>query len=149
RAWTLSSVVSVSLLPFMARKRGDRQLTQRRRLLAGAVLAVLALAALAAVFSWRQDDDAEKQALNAIDARVSLASTVFDTYFRGELAVLKSVASSAAVMSGDTTAMGSYFKRIQPATGGPFSAGLGWVDLKGQVRASSSTNPARPAVNVA
>jgi len=113
------------------------------------VLAALALAALAAVFSWRQYDDAKKHALNEIDARVSLASRVFDTYFSGELAVLRSVASSAAVMSGDTTAMGSYFKRIQPEKSAPFPAGLGWVDLKGQVRASSSTNPARPAVNVA
>ena len=133
----------------MARRRGDRQLPQRRRLVAGAILAAVALAALAAFFSWRQYDDAKRHALNEVEARVVLGKTVFDTYFAGEIAVLQSVASSAAVMSGDTTAMGSYFKRVQPPEGAPFSGGLGWVDLDGRVSASSSASPARPAVNVA
>jgi serine phosphatase RsbU (regulator of sigma subunit)/anti-sigma regulatory factor (Ser/Thr protein kinase)/cbb3-type cytochrome oxidase subunit 3 len=116
---------------------------------AGAILAVATLAVLAAVFSWRQYDDAKKHALNEIDARVVLGKTIFDTYFSGEIAVLQSVASSAAVISGDTTAMGSYFKRVQPPKGLRFPGGLGWVDLDGRVRASSSTSPAQPAVKVA
>ena len=128
----------------MARRRGDRQLPQRRRLLAGAILAAVALAALAALFSWRQYDDAKKHALNEIEARVVLGKTVFDTYFAGEIAVLQSVAVVRGGHLRRHDRDGPYFKRVQPPKGKQFSGGLGWVDLDGRVRASSSTSPARP-----
>jgi len=133
----------------MLRLRGDRKLAQRRRLLAGAILALFALAVLAGFLAWRQYDDGKKHALNEVDARVVLASNVFDTYFSGELGVLKSIADSDAVMAADPKAMTAYFKRVQPPKGKEFTGGLGWIDLHGRVRATSSTSAARPAVNVA
>ncbi len=132
-----------------AGRSADGPLGHRRLLLAGAIGALLALAALATVFAWRQYDDGKHQALRDVNARVVLASTVFDTYFSGQLALLQSVATSPSVMATDTKAMAAYFKRVQPPKGKQFTGGLGWIDLHGRVRASSSVSKARPAVNVA
>jgi len=123
--------------------------TQRPRLLVGGIVAVLALAALAGVFAWRQYDDGKRHALNELDARVVLAATVFDTYFSGELSQLRSIAETAAVRAGNAPAMTAYFRRVQPKKGSAFSGGLGWIDRDGRVRASSAPTPAGPALNVA
>src|SRR5262245_30629163 len=132
----------------MARRERDKQLTQRRRLLAGAILAVLALAALAGVFAWRQYDDGKRHALNEIDARVVSVSAIVTTYFSQQVALLQWVAASPTVRSGDVQAMSAYFRRVQPPRGKEFTGGLGWVDLNGTGLASSSPGAATP-VNVA
>ena len=101
----------------MARRVRDEQLIQRRRLLAGAVLAVLALAALAAVFAWRQYDDGKRHALKEIDARVVSVSAIVATYFSEQVAQLQAIADSPTVRSGDSKAMSAYFRRVQPPKG--------------------------------
>jgi serine phosphatase RsbU (regulator of sigma subunit)/anti-sigma regulatory factor (Ser/Thr protein kinase) len=121
----------------MDRPRLDGQVARRRLLLLGGVLGVLTLVAPATVMAWRQYDDAKRHALSELGARVALASTVFDVYFDGQLAVLRSIAKSPTVASGDVGAMTAYFRRVQPPGGKLFPAGLGWIDLRGRVRAST------------
>lgn len=132
----------------MARRDRDKQLTQRRRLLAGAILAVLALAALAAVFAWRQYGDGKQHALREIDARVVSVSAIVDAYFSEQVALLQAVAASPTVRSGDVQGMSAYFPRIQRRAGDQFKGGLGWVDLNGTSLASSRPVAGTP-VNVA
>ena len=74
-----------------------------------------------------------RTALGNERARAVLAGSVIDTYFRGELATLRSIASSPPVVQRSTQpAMQRYFERLQPARAtSPFSAGLGWIDVNG------------------
>ena len=66
-----------------------------------------------------------------------LAATVFDTYFAGQLASLSAIAASPSVTSGDVESMTRYFASFRPGKGGPFNAGVGWIDLEGRQRATS------------
>ena len=134
-----------------ARGRGNldasfdrRNLSQRRRLAVGALLSVVALAVLAGFLAWRQYDTGKEHALNEVRARVVLASTVFDTYFGGELSTLESIAKAPAVTKQDIPAMTAYFRRVQPPKGKLFPGGLGWIDLTGSERAMSSSPRPEP-----
>ena len=129
--------------------RGSGQVAQRRRLLTAGVATTVALAALAGFFAWRQYGDGKQHALNELDARVVLASTVFDTYFSGELSTLRSIAASPPVVSGSASAMRSYFRRLRPAEEAAFTGGIGWIDRNGRVVASSTPTRSGPAINVA
>jgi serine phosphatase RsbU (regulator of sigma subunit)/anti-sigma regulatory factor (Ser/Thr protein kinase) len=122
--------------------------TLPRRLLIGAISAVIVLVCLATALAWREYQDAKRRALNEVHARAVLAGTVFDTYFAGELGTLTSVAASPTVMAGDTKAMRSYFVRVQPVHGTLFTGGLGWIDIHGISRVSSNPLPAGPLINV-
>ena len=122
--------------------------TLPRRLLIGAISAVLVLVCLATALAWREYQDARRRALNEVRARAVLAGTVFDTYFAGELGTLTSVAASPTVTAGDTNGMRSYFARVQPAHGTLFTGGLGWIDIHGVSRVSSNPPPAGPLINV-
>ena len=121
----------------------------RRILTYVAVAIVAALAAGAAFFAFHQYDDGKAHAENELRARVFLAATVFDTYFNGQLTTLAGIASSPEVVSGDAAAMQRYFARVQPPKGKVFTAGLGWIDLSGKVRASSNPPPSSGPVDVA
>jgi serine phosphatase RsbU (regulator of sigma subunit)/anti-sigma regulatory factor (Ser/Thr protein kinase) len=111
----------------------------RRRLLLGALLAGLVLVCVAGGLAWHQYDDAKDSAVNDARARVILAGTMIDTYFNGELATLSAIAQSPPVRKQDERAMHAYFRRVQPATGGSFAGGLGWIDRDGFLRTSSNT----------
>ncbi|HET6173730.1 MAG TPA: SpoIIE family protein phosphatase [Gaiellales bacterium] len=115
----------------------------RPRLLLAVLLAGLVLVAAAGGLAWHQYDGARRSAVDNARARVILASSIVDTYFAGQLATLESIARSATVRAGDSSAMNGYFRRVQPRAGGPFAGGLGWIDRHGFVRASSSA-PSRP-----
>ncbi len=115
-----------------------RGLGRRRRIALVAVVAVVGLGAVAAVLAWRQYGDAKQHALSEAHTRVVLAATVFDTYFGGELAALRSIAASPSVVSGDVPAMDAYFRRVQPRNGKLFPGGLGWIDSTGRTRATST-----------
>ncbi len=124
------------------------QIVQRRRLLIGGVAATFVLAAVAAGFSWRQYDDGKRHALNELDARVVLAATVFDTYFSGQIAALRSIAAAPPVVAKDAPAMARYFRRVRRADKALFTGGLGWIDRSGDVEASTTATRLSPAVNV-
>ena len=109
----------------------------RRHLAIGALLAVLVLVAIAGSLAWGQYQDAQQSALGNQRARAVLAGSVFDTYFRGELAALGSIAVAPPVVRRDTSSMRRYFGRLQRRDGGAFSAGLGWLDSKGFARVST------------
>jgi anti-sigma regulatory factor (Ser/Thr protein kinase) len=109
----------------------------RGRLIAGALIALTLMVALALAFVWRQYEAAKRDAVAELRARAILAATVFDTYFSGQLGALSAVAASPAVMDGDTRAMTVYFAGFRPGGNRSFTAGVGWIDLDGQQRATS------------
>ena len=101
------------------------------------MLALATLTVLALGLVWRQYDDAKRDAMDELQSRAILAATVFDTYFAGQLASLSAIAASPSVRSGDVESMTRYFASFRPGKGGPFDAGVGWIDLAGRQRATS------------
>ena len=128
---------------------GTTTATTRRRLVVGALAAVLTLAGLAAWLAWSQYGDAKHVAVKEQRARAVVVASVFDTYFTGQISTLNAIAAAPLVVAGDQRGMAEYFRRVQPPDGGSFTGGLGWIDSHGVARASS--NPAGPGfqVNVA
>jgi hypothetical protein len=114
----------------------------------GALLAVLILVAVAGTLAWEDYKDAQSRALGETRARAMLASSVIDTYFRGEFATLRSIADSPPVVQRDAAAMKRYFKRLQPPGDGLFSAGLVWIDRQGFARVSAVPRRVARHVNV-
>lgn len=111
----------------------------RRRFGVGAFAAVVVLVTVGSLLSWRQYDDGKSRALNEMRTRVVLASTVLDTYFAGQLAVLRSIAAAPAVVRTDVPAMATYFAKIQKSSKPPpFTGGLGWIDRGGVLRVSDT-----------
>ena len=84
------------------------------------------------MLAWRQYDAEKKKALVELKARVVLASTVFDTYFAGQLGLLNSIAASPSVVAADQVAMRTYFTRLESGKAKPFTGGLGWIDRAGR-----------------
>ena len=84
-----------------------------------------------------------------LQARVVLASTVFDTYFAGQLALLSSIAASPSVVTTDQVAMRTYFTRLESGKAKPFTGGLGWIDRQGVSRVSSNRRTGAPPLSVA
>ncbi len=122
----------------------------RGRVLVSALAGVLVVVAVAAVLAWEQYDDTRTTALNTVQVRANLAGTLLDTYFAGQISGLQAMAAAPAVVDQDEAAMLAYFKRIQPPSGLAFTGGIGWVDLTGASRVSTSAgSSATPAVNVA
>jgi serine phosphatase RsbU (regulator of sigma subunit)/anti-sigma regulatory factor (Ser/Thr protein kinase) len=110
----------------------------RRHLAIGALLAVLLLVAVAGTLAWGDYKEAQRTALGNARARTVLAGSVIDSYFGGELATLRSIASSPPVVGRDAASMQRYFARLQPAAGhGLFSAGLAWIDGRGVARVAA------------
>ncbi len=111
----------------------------RRRLGAGAVVVVTLVVGISTLLAWRQYDDEKQKALVELQARAALASTVFDTYFAGQLALLSSVAAAPAVVDTDQPAMKAYFMRLENGKTKTFTGGIAWIDRQGVSRIS--TNP--------
>ena len=103
----------------------------RRRLGAGALVVLTLVVGVSTLLAWRQYDAEKKKDLVEMKARVVLASTVFDTYFAGQLGLLSSIAASPSVVSADQVAMRTYFKRLESGKAKPFTGGLGWIDRQG------------------
>ncbi len=122
--------------------------TYRRQLAIGALLAVLVLVAVAGTLAWGQYSDAQRTALGNERARAVLAGSVIDAYFRGELAALRSIASSPPVVGGDAPAMQRYFKRLQGRNEQAFDSGLGWLDAKGFARVSTQPRTIASPLNL-
>ena len=110
----------------------------RRRVLAGATVAMLVLAGISVALAWRQYEDARTRAMNDLQARVVGVSAIVDTSFGGEVATLTSISKAPSVVNQQSGLMSAYFARVNPRREPQFSGGLGWIDLKGLVLASSS-----------
>ena len=120
----------------------------RKRLGLGALVLVLLLVVLGVLLAWRQYDDGKDHALTEMRARVVLASTVFDTYFAGQLSTLATIANAPSVVRTDTGEMGRYFARLQNGQKQKlFTGGLGWIDREGVSRVSG-TSPVGSRLNV-
>ena len=116
----------------------------RRRFGVVALAAVLLVVAVAALLAWRQYDQQRKKALVEMRARVVLASTVFDTYFAGQISLLNSIAASSAVVGSDQAAMRAYFARLETGQAKTFTGGIGWIDRQGVSRVSSNVRRGPP-----
>src|SRR4051794_12792345 len=121
----------------------------RRRLVLVALAAVMLVVAVSALLAWRQYEDQKTRSVAELHARVVLASTVFDTYFAGQLSILRSVAKAPAVVAGDEPAMRAYFKRLQSGKAKAFTGGIGWIDRQGVSRVSSTMAPGSAPLSVA
>jgi serine phosphatase RsbU (regulator of sigma subunit) len=120
-----------------------------RRLLAMLALATLLLfAGIAGALSWRQYRDAQKTALSEARARAVIAASVFNTYFDGQIATLKSIANAPAVVRIREPDMLAYFKRVQQKNGTQFDGGLAWIDSEGNVQVSTNQAQPGPSANV-
>ncbi|HUY71684.1 MAG TPA: SpoIIE family protein phosphatase [Gaiellaceae bacterium] len=118
----------------------------RRRLIGGAAIAVIALAAVSAVLAWRQYRADQHRAVSDLNARVALVAADVDTGMAGGISTLDAIAAAPSVIAGDPALMTQFFRRIEARNGRFFSAGLGWSDLRGAVRASSV--PGAPNLDV-
>jgi len=122
--------------------------SSRRRLLAGAAVAVVLLAAIAVALAWRQYNDAKSQAIDDQRARVATAGAIVDTFFAGEFGTLDAIANAPSIVGGSVPVMTSYFRRADPPGSVLFTGGIAWIDRSGAIQASS--NPSRnPRVKVA
>ena len=121
----------------------------RRRLGAGALVILTVVVGVSALLAWRQYDAEKKKDLVEMKARVVLASTVFNTYFAGQLGLLSSIAASPSVVSADQVAMRTYFKRLESAKAKPFTGGLGWIDRQGVSRVASNRRTGAAPLSVA
>ena len=98
------------------------------------------LVVLGTFFAWRQYDDAKDKALDDMRARVVLASTVFDTYFAGQIATLE-LDRQLRRPSSTRTRRGwrrtsSDVQKHEPGAQPTFTGGLGWIDRDGNSRVS-------------
>jgi anti-sigma regulatory factor (Ser/Thr protein kinase) len=110
----------------------------RRRMIAGATVAVLVLAGISIALAWRQYDDARSRAMKDLQARVVGVSAIVDTTFSGQIATLNAISLAPSVVSQESLRMADYFKRVNPSKAPQFSGGIGWIDRKGLVLASSN-----------
>jgi anti-sigma regulatory factor (Ser/Thr protein kinase) len=125
----------------------DRLLAQgsasfRRRIIASATVAVLLLAGISVALAWRQYEDARSRAANDLEARVVAVSAIVDASFAGQIATLSAISQAPSVVSEESTRMKVYFARVNPKRAPLFSGGLGWIDRKGLVLASSNPGSA-------
>ena len=99
---------------------------------------MLLLVAVAGGLAWGQYQVGAAHGARATSAPArSLAGSVIDTYFRGELAALRAIAGAPAVVDRDPPAMSV----LRAAPGGDdraFNGGLGWLDASGFARVSTA-----------
>ena len=70
----------------------------RRRMIAGATVAVLLLAGISIALAWRQYEDARTRALQDLEARVVAVSAIVDTSFAGQIGTLNAMAKAPSVL---------------------------------------------------
>ncbi len=79
----------------------------------GVLVAVLLLVAVAGGVARTQYTSTQRSVLANERARATLAGSIIDTYFRGEVAALRAIASAPAVADRDHAAMTAYFGRLE------------------------------------
>jgi anti-sigma regulatory factor (Ser/Thr protein kinase)/GAF domain-containing protein len=118
--------------------------SSRRRLVAGASVAVLLLAAISIALAWRQYEDGRSRALRDLQDRVVAAAGTVETSFTGQIGALDAIAASPTVVAGNAARMQGYFRRLDTPGSTPFTGGIGWIDRTGRVRATSQGGDASP-----
>jgi anti-sigma regulatory factor (Ser/Thr protein kinase) len=113
----------------------------RRRLIAGALIAIIVVTAVAAALAWRQYRDNENQAVNDLNARVALVSVVVNTYFSGGVATLGAVSKAPSVVAMNPVLMRAYFGRVMREPGWIFNGAMAWANRSGETVASTSPGP--------
>jgi anti-sigma regulatory factor (Ser/Thr protein kinase)/GAF domain-containing protein len=112
--------------------------SSRRRMVAGACVAVLLLAGLAGALAWWQYDDAKTRAMKDLRGRVVAAGAIVDVSFAGQIATLDAMAKSPAVVEGRQAQMQSFFRRVNGPGSTPFTGGIGWIDRGGIARVANT-----------
>src|SRR5256885_6252672 len=87
---------------------GARASSLRWLLPAGSIALVLALICLAVLLAFRQYDAAKRHAANNLRTHTAVAAAALDTYFRGELAKLQSLAGSPSATARNLGGMNAY-----------------------------------------
>ncbi len=113
----------------------------RRRLIGGALFAVLILAAVSTALAWRQYRDDQHRAVNDLDTRVVLIGALVNSYLAGGVSTLGAIAEAPSVVQPNPVLMSAYFKRVAAGSGTIFTGGIGWVDRSGQAIVTSSGGP--------
>ena len=120
----------------------------RKQILTLAIVAVVVVAGLGVYLAFRQYRSAQHTAQTNIHSRVFAVAALVNTFFAGEIDDLNAAAAAPAVVDGNLPAMQAFFRRISKVGGfGAMNGGVGWIDLDGTVRVST-TSTGRP-VNVA
>ncbi len=110
----------------------------RRRLIGGAMIAVLIFTGVSAALAWRQYRDDKHRAISDLNARVVLVGGVVNSYLAGGVSTLGAMSEAPSVVRMKPALMASYFHRVARSGGTIFSGGIGWADRSGEVVASSS-----------
>ena len=113
----------------------------RRRLIGGAVVAVLILAAVSSALAWRQYRDEQHRAVSDLGSRVVLVGAAVNSYLAGGVSTLGAISEAPSVMDTNPKLISAYLKRVSASGGTIFTGGIGWVDRSGHVLASSSGGP--------
>ena len=114
--------------PAVANRPQPVRLGLRRQAPLAVLVAVAALVAVSALLAWGQYRDGRDTAVKELRARVVLASTVFNTYFAGQIATLDGIAASPTFRQGDDLRKAAYLRRVAPPGNKLFTGGLQWVD---------------------
>ena len=113
----------------------------RRRLIGGAVVAVLILAAVSTALAWRQYRDDQHRAVSDLGSRVVLVGAAVNSYLAGGVSTLGAMSEAPSVIQANPKLMSAYFKRVAASGGTIFTGGIGWVDRSGHAVASSNGGP--------
>ena len=127
---------------------GRDGLAYHRHLALGALFAVLVLVVVAGGLAWGQYKDSKRTALGGERARAVLAGRVVETYFRGQLSTLRSIAGAPSVVARDLPVMQRYVDRLQDRRAPTFSGGVAWIDRSGIARVSTVHRAAAQHVNL-
>ena len=119
-----------------------------KRLGLGALVLVLLLVVLGVLLAWRQYDDGKDHALTEMRARVVLASTVFDTYFAGQLSTLATIANAPSVVRTGTSWRWAGLRAAPERTEAKAVHRWARVDRSGGVSRVSGTSPLGSRLNV-
>ncbi len=110
----------------------------RRRVVGGAAIGVLVLAAVSGSLAWRQYRAEQHQAVRDLSSRVGLTGLIINTAFSSGVATLQTVAEAPVVRNTDAAQMGPYFRRVDLTGGKLFNGGISWSNTLGNVMASST-----------
>ena len=120
----------------------------RRKLLAVAALAILALAAVSGFLAWHQYRANQHRAVSDLNARVVLVGGLLDALVQGGINTLEATAEAPVIQNQRTGEMSSYLRHVDQTAGKQlFTAGIGWLDAGGNLGAGSGKTV--PKINLA
>lgn len=112
-----------------------------RRVVGTVIAAVVVLGTISLFLAWHQYDQGKAAALNDLEARAVAVSEIVDTYFDAEIGSLNAIARTPLVTESRVAEMGPYFRRLEASKPALFSGAISWIDLHGQLEATSGRGP--------